>query len=147
MFPMLRDWTHFLRATHWESDRLTQGLESEIFGAPRVLTRVNVADFTALLEVVVLWFVYIRCDVGKCLCRLHFVCLEYSFPLLLCVPSCINAAEDIWGLTLAAALIREREATHRCMFWLFYTQRHMVVIVGLSVLVYLYMYSTFLEIK
>lgn len=34
-----------------ESDRLTQCLESKTFSAPRVLTRVNVADFTALLGV------------------------------------------------------------------------------------------------
>ena len=35
-----------------ESDRLTQHLESQAFSATRVLTRVNVADFTALLRVV-----------------------------------------------------------------------------------------------
>ncbi len=35
-----------------ESDRLTQCLESETLSAPHVLTRVNVADFTALLGVV-----------------------------------------------------------------------------------------------
>lgn len=59
------------------SDRLTRCWESHTFSAERVLTVVNAADFTAPPQGRrAPRSVDMRCDVGKCLLRLHFVCPE-----------------------------------------------------------------------